>query len=54
MGDTGVRRALLSLLNETYKGLYHAGNVAFVGTHQHSGVGGFMESERTFVDSVRY
>ncbi|KAJ7290538.1 Neutral/alkaline nonlysosomal ceramidase [Mycena rebaudengoi] len=44
MGDTGVRRALLRSLNETYKGLYHAGNVAFVGTHQHSGVGGFMEN----------
>ncbi|KAJ7215732.1 Neutral/alkaline nonlysosomal ceramidase [Mycena rebaudengoi] len=37
MGYTGVSRAVLGSLNDTYKELYHAGNVAFVGTHQHSG-----------------
>jgi neutral ceramidase len=45
MGDSGVRRALLAALAEEYgEGTYHAGNVALVGTHQHSGVGGYLES----------
>ncbi|KAJ6546078.1 Neutral/alkaline nonlysosomal ceramidase [Mycena vulgaris] len=47
MGDTGVRRALLAALGAEFgNGTdgYHAGNVALVGTHQHSGVGGYMEN----------
>ncbi|KAJ7193999.1 Neutral/alkaline nonlysosomal ceramidase, partial [Mycena pura] len=45
MGDTGVRRALLSALAEEFGNeTYHAGNVAFVGTHQHSGAGGYLEN----------
>ncbi|KAJ7072962.1 Neutral/alkaline nonlysosomal ceramidase [Mycena amicta] len=45
MGDTGVRRALLSALSQEFGNeTYHAGNVAFVGTHQHSGVGGYLEN----------
>ncbi|KAJ7846596.1 Neutral/alkaline nonlysosomal ceramidase [Mycena olivaceomarginata] len=45
MGDSGVRRALLAALAEEYgEGTYHAGNVALVGTHQHSGVGGYLEN----------
>ncbi|KAF7320213.1 hypothetical protein MKEN_00805800 [Mycena kentingensis (nom. inval.)] len=45
MGDTGVRRALLRALSAEFgSGTYHAGNVAFVGTHQHSGVGGYLEN----------
>ncbi|KAF7289178.1 hypothetical protein MIND_01378900 [Mycena indigotica] len=45
MGDTGVRRALLSALAEEFgNDTYNAGNVAFVGTHQHSGVGGYLEN----------
>jgi neutral ceramidase len=45
MGDSGVRRALLAALAEEYgEGTYHAGNVALVGTHQHSGVGDYLES----------
>ncbi|KAJ7839873.1 Neutral/alkaline nonlysosomal ceramidase [Mycena leptocephala] len=38
MGDSGVRRELLAALAEEYGNTtYHAGNVALVGTHQHSG-----------------
>ncbi|KAJ6566570.1 Neutral/alkaline nonlysosomal ceramidase [Mycena capillaripes] len=45
MGDTGVRRALLAALAEEYGNTtYHTGNVALVGTHQHSGVGGYLEN----------
>ncbi|KAF7317824.1 hypothetical protein MKEN_00870300 [Mycena kentingensis (nom. inval.)] len=45
MGDTGVRRALLRAFSAEFgSGTYHAGNVAFVGTHQHSGVGGYLEN----------
>ncbi|KAJ7203478.1 ceramidase [Mycena haematopus] len=45
MGDAGVRRALLAALAEEYGNTtYHAGNVALVGTHQHSGVGGYLEN----------
>ncbi|KAJ7435456.1 Neutral/alkaline nonlysosomal ceramidase [Mycena galericulata] len=45
MGDSGVRRALLAALAEEYGvDTYHKGNVAFVGTHQHSGVGGYLEN----------
>ncbi|KAJ7496273.1 Neutral/alkaline nonlysosomal ceramidase [Mycena galericulata] len=45
MGDSGVRRALLAALAEEYGAdTYHKGNVAFVGTHQHSGVGGYLEN----------
>ncbi|KAJ7144716.1 ceramidase [Mycena crocata] len=45
MGDTGARRALLAALAVEFgNDTYHAGNVAFVGTHQHSGVGGYLEN----------
>ncbi|KAF7351861.1 hypothetical protein MVEN_01147500 [Mycena venus] len=45
MGDSGVRRALLAALAEEYGNTtYHAGNVALSGTHQHSGVGGYLEN----------
>ncbi|KAJ7074829.1 Neutral/alkaline nonlysosomal ceramidase [Mycena belliarum] len=45
MGDTGVRRLLLAALSEEFgNSTYHKGNVALVGTHQHSGVGGYLEN----------
>ncbi|KAJ7458594.1 Neutral/alkaline nonlysosomal ceramidase [Mycena latifolia] len=45
MGDTGARRLLLAALAEEFgAGVYHEGNVALVGTHQHSGVGGYLEN----------
>jgi len=40
----GVRRTILSELNSLYSGLYTRSNVAFVGTHSHAGVGGFLEN----------
>ncbi|KAJ7702808.1 Neutral/alkaline non-lysosomal ceramidase-domain-containing protein [Mycena rosella] len=44
MGDTGVRRALLAALAEEFGEMYNERNVALVGTHQHSGVGGYLEN----------
>lgn len=41
-GDTAIRDGVLRRLQEIYGGLYHKGNVAVVGTHQHSGPGGWM------------
>ncbi|KAH0586874.1 hypothetical protein H2248_005713 [Termitomyces sp. 'cryptogamus'] len=42
MGDTGVRRSIISQLSILYSGVYNATNVAFVGTHQHAGGGGYF------------
>ncbi|PAV23091.1 Neutral alkaline nonlysosomal ceramidase [Pyrrhoderma noxium] len=44
MGDTGVRRTIVSSLTSLYPGIYTNENIAFVGTHQHSGVGGYLEN----------
>ncbi|KAF7324309.1 Neutral/alkaline nonlysosomal ceramidase [Mycena venus] len=44
MGDTGVRRAILAALATKYGDLYTAQNVAISSTHQHSGVGGYLEN----------
>ena len=44
MGDTGVRRTIVAELSAQYPGLYTNENIAFVGTHQHSGVGGYLEN----------
>ncbi|KAJ6544353.1 Neutral/alkaline nonlysosomal ceramidase [Mycena capillaripes] len=44
MGDTGVRRAILAALAAKYGTLYTAQNVAISSTHQHSGVGGYLEN----------
>ncbi|KAJ6452625.1 Neutral/alkaline nonlysosomal ceramidase [Mycena sanguinolenta] len=55
MGDSGVRRALLAALAEEYGNTtYHAGNVALVGTHQHSGVGGYLENLLPQVTSLGF
>ncbi|KAG6890674.1 hypothetical protein C0992_013346 [Termitomyces sp. T32_za158] len=54
MGDTGVRRSVISQLETLYAGLYTATNVAFVGTHQHSGVGGYLENLLPQVTSLGY
>ena len=43
MGDTGVRRSIVAELTARYPGLYNNDNVALVGTHQHSGSGGYLE-----------
>ncbi|KAF9461830.1 Neutral/alkaline nonlysosomal ceramidase [Collybia nuda] len=44
MGDTGVRRSIVSQLSSQFPGIYTDDNIAFVGTHQHSGVGGYLEN----------
>ncbi|PFH50435.1 hypothetical protein AMATHDRAFT_60966 [Amanita thiersii Skay4041] len=44
MGDTGVRRSIVSELTSQFPGIYTNENIAFVGTHQHSGVGGYLEN----------
>lgn len=54
MGDTGVRRSLLAQLNSLYGPLYTSTNVAFVGTHQHAGVGGYLENLLPQVTSLGY
>ena len=44
MGDTGVRHMIISEPEVAYPGFYTGGtNVALVRTHQHSGVGGYLE-----------
>lgn len=44
MGDSGIRRGILAAFEQRFPGVYNENNVAVVGTHQHSGVGGFMEN----------
>jgi neutral ceramidase len=43
MGDTGIRRSIVSELSALFPELYTDSNIALVGTHQHSGVGGYLE-----------
>jgi len=51
MGDTAVRRAVVSKLRETYPGLYGERNFAWVGTHSHAGVGGYLNALAPTVSS---
>jgi neutral ceramidase len=44
MGDTGIRRSIVSQLSSMFPGVYTNTNIALVGTHQHSGVGGYLEN----------
>ncbi|KIJ26619.1 hypothetical protein M422DRAFT_38146 [Sphaerobolus stellatus SS14] len=44
MGDSGIRRGILAALQQQFPGVYSERNVAVVGTHQHSGVGGYLEN----------
>ncbi|CAD6893059.1 unnamed protein product, partial [Tilletia caries] len=44
MGDTAVRRAVVDQLRNGYPGLYGERNFAWVGTHSHSGVGGYINA----------
>lgn len=54
MGDTGVRRSIVSNLTAMYPGVYTNENIAFVGTHQHSGVGGYLENLLPQITSLGY
>ena len=54
MGDSGVRRSIVSQLSSQYPGIYTDDNVAFVGTHQHAGVGGYLENLLPQITSLGY
>jgi neutral ceramidase len=54
MGDSGVRRSIVSQLSSQFPGVYTNTNIAFVGTHQHSGVGGYLENLLPQVTSLGY
>lgn len=56
MGDTGVRRSILNALSNdpVLGGLYTPSNTALVGTHSHSGVGGYLENLLPQVTSLGY
>lgn len=54
MGDTGVRRSIVAQVSALYPGLYNNSNIALVGTHQHSGVGGFLENVLPQVTALGY
>ncbi|KAI0343537.1 Neutral/alkaline nonlysosomal ceramidase [Trametopsis cervina] len=43
MGDTGIRRSIVSKLSSLYPQYYSNSNIALSSTHQHSGVGGYLE-----------
>ena len=54
MGDSGVRRSIVANLSAQFPGLYTNDNIAFVGTHQHSGVGGYLENLLPQITSLGY
>ncbi|KAJ6578582.1 Neutral/alkaline nonlysosomal ceramidase [Mycena sp. CBHHK59/15] len=54
MGDSGIRRAVLAQLAAKYGTLYTAQNVALASTHQHSGVGGYLENVLPQVTSLGF
>jgi hypothetical protein len=54
MGDSGVRRSIVQRLSSQYPGIYTNSNIAFVGTHQHAGVGGYLENLLPQIPSLGY
>ncbi|KAI0782937.1 Neutral/alkaline nonlysosomal ceramidase [Abortiporus biennis] len=54
MGDTGIRRSIVDQLSSQYPGLYSNTNIALVSTHQHSGVGGYLENLLPQITSLGY
>ncbi|KAF8120532.1 Neutral/alkaline nonlysosomal ceramidase [Boletus edulis] len=56
MGDTGVRRSILDALSTdpVLGDLYTPSNTALVGTHSHSGVGGYLEDLLPQTTSLGY
>lgn len=56
MGDTGIRRSILDALSNdpVLGGLYTSSNTALVGTHSHSGVGGYLEDLLPQITSFGY
>ncbi|CAA7260368.1 unnamed protein product [Cyclocybe aegerita] len=54
MGDTGVRRSIVAQLSSQFPGVYTDSNIAFVATHSHAGVGGYLENLLPQVTSLGY
>jgi neutral ceramidase len=54
MGDTGVRRSIVQQLSTQYPGIYTDQNIAFVATHSHAGVGGYVENLLPQITSLGY
>ncbi|KAG7441035.1 Neutral/alkaline nonlysosomal ceramidase [Guyanagaster necrorhizus] len=54
MGDSGVRRSIVAELTDLYPGVYTNENIAMIGTHQHSGVGGYLENLLPQITSLGY
>lgn len=54
MGDTGIRRRIVAELSAQYPGVYTNTNIALVGTHSHSGVGGYLENLLPQLTSLGY
>ena len=54
MGDSGVRRSIVQELSAQYPGIYTNDNIAFAGTHQHAGVGGYLENLLPQIPSLGY
>lgn len=54
MGDSGVRRSIVAQITKDFPGVYDDTNVAFIGTHQHSGVGGYLENLLPQITSLGY
>ncbi|TBU52258.1 Neutral/alkaline nonlysosomal ceramidase [Dichomitus squalens] len=54
MGDTGVRRSIVAALSAEFPEYYNNANIALVSTHQHSGVGGYLENLLPQVTALGY
>lgn len=54
MGDTGIRRSIVSTLSAQYPDLYNDNNIALVSTHCHAGVGGYLENLLPQITALGY
>ena len=54
MGDTGVRRSIVAALSAEFPEYYNNANIALVSTHQHSGVGGYLENLLPQITALGY
>lgn len=49
-----MRRSIVNAVAAAFPGLYSVNNIALVGTHQHSGVGGYFENLLPQLTSLGY
>jgi len=54
MADTHIRREIVKQLSAAYPGVYSDKNVAFVATHSHAGVAGYVENLLPQITSYGY